>query len=679
MRDDEDQIQQENELKPRPIPHFESVPDMMMPSPGPKIGEDHQDNVYISDWTAALGRFKAPAVDSTVASMWKSWRIKVNQEDTTSPVATQDQIDEAKKAVGNFDVPDGARETTLQYLKKDQLSKAVNESLLSVAKPGFLSAAAQAAGSLLGTFITDPAATVAAAGVGAAISAIAGPEILLGAAAVEASEIIPILVQETGSLTNALLRFAGFKSLQVGSEFAAFQESQEIGKKTLQTSLDQDYDAFQGLINIAESGVFGGVAGPVGALAFKGFNPEFRKLFSNALHGTSEESVSSKINQSLKDSGVSRKSRESFSDRYKAELNTKAFGGRQDEDAAQTVLNQMANGKDPDPSMPYRQGIALSAKAFKDRMAADGIDLDDASNALLAARREIEAKHKPIADEMDRQDDLLDKHNLNISKLKLRSDELKRLAKFDELKLSRDESIKLKVKEKTLNDEIHRISASTKKITQEVTREKPRARREDKARLVRQIIQKRMKPLQDEADNVRTALDRFDQFKDAQKRVKQIDNEVRPFLKEAFNGPVSIDKYLNSWQDLFNKHMDFEQLKASTGLFQHFIDTNETEIPNQAVNDFIKDFDSPDSDFSKTGGHEELKEPGRDFENPNNLLSDTYPESRKKEILPDENLLSKEEKVDFERVKSKGERLKLFRDAFTKVLIPCLLGGGGDA
>ena len=676
---EQEQSQQEDELKPRPIPHFENVPDMSMPSPGPKIGEDHQNNAYISDWSEALQAIKDSGVDSTVADMWKSWRIKVNQEDKSSPVATQDQIDEAMKDVGKFDIPDGARLTTLSYLKKDQLSKELTKSLLRSSKPGFLSAAAQVSGHLIGSVVTDPVAAVSAAAVGLAVGAIAAPEFLLGAAAVEAAEVIPLLVKETGSLTNALLRFTGFKGLQVGSEFASFQISQELGKKTLQTSLDKEYDGLQGLINVVQQGVFGAVLGPAASLAFKGFHPKFRKLFSDALHSTSEDSVSEAVDKSLKEKGFSRKFRETFSDRYKSELNEKGFGNRQSEDAAQTVLNQMSSGKDPDPSMPYRHGIAISAKAFKERMAADGVNINDVSDALLETKKAIEEKHKPISDEVDRQDGLLEKHNLNISKLTLMSEELKRLAKFDELKLSGNDAIKLKAESKSIKDQIQDVAASTKAVKREITEEKPRAMREHKDVLVKQRIKDRIKPLQDKLDNIGTSLERFDKFKEAQKRVRQIGNEVKPFLKEALNGPATIDKYLNSWQELFDKNMEFEHLKASNGMFQHFIDTDETEIPNQAINDFIKDQDSPESNFSKTGGHEELEEPGRDFDNPTNLLNDTYPEEYQKKILPDENLLSKDEKETFDRVKSSGERLKLFRDAFTKILIPCLLGGGGDA
>jgi hypothetical protein len=620
----QDDINYQNAFAGEPAPNPEDG--QIMSGPAPNNFDGLSSVPYISNWQNALVTFKHDWLTSSTKKVLDAHRIKMQQEDTTSPVASEQDVQDAIKAVPGLKVPKGVRENTLTSLKSEQVQKNNTEYLLSLSKPGFLNRTAQMGNKLIMSTLTNPVSLGVGAAAGTAVAA----------AIPEAS--IPIGAAEIGPLATALgLNLA--RTSAIGAvNFGVAQLSDEAAEEQYSKATGQDYSAFNGLMNITQQGVIGAAMFGIPKALLEGFRPEVRQLFSAKL---------------------------------------KAFGGDQAADAAQAALNQAAlHGKDPGEAaaMGYRRGIALSARIFKDRMDQLGVSVEEANEAANTMRVNIDQQHQPIKDEIKRQDDLLKDNNLNLQDIRDAKNKINSLTPLVENAIPDEQLKSLKLERTDLAQKRTLLKKSFEDRNALLKKQKPKLKRKEREQIVEKGLSNDLEPIQKAIDTIDQRLERNSVAEKAKADLTRLEQKIRPFINDATRSKgVSLVDYLEQRQNLENSNLTFEQLKATNALHSHFINTDETEVPNDAFNDFLNNQKDPHNDFKDTGGVPTLDEPGREFKNPKNLLEDTYTDEAKQRILPDESVLSDEEKAEYQQIKNAPKRKELFSRA-TDNLIRCLLG-----
>ena len=226
---------------------------------------------YISNWQNALVTLKHDWLTSSTKQIIDSNRIKMEQEDTTSPVASEEDVQDAITAVPGLKVPKGARENTLDYLKNEQVEKNNSAFLLSLSKPGFMNRSVQLVNRGIADTLTNPLSLGVGAAAGAAVAA-AVPEVS-----------IPIGAFEVGSLGNALALSLGRTASIGATNFAVSELTDQAAEEEYDKATGQDFSSFNALKNIATQGVIGAAMFGIPKALVEGFRPEVRQLFRTSI------------------------------------------------------------------------------------------------------------------------------------------------------------------------------------------------------------------------------------------------------------------------------------------------------------------------------------------------------------------------------------------------------------
>lgn len=323
-------MRDQEEKKAEDFGRFKGSGQYGVPRPGGQIFKSNENpEVYISNWNNFLLSAASGAIDFATGSFVRSFNNLANQADVTSHVLDSDEIKSLQEDRPGLEFPLGVRESTAKYITENYDAKRFRQQILDRRQPGFIPAALQFTGTMLGAAVSDPIGIYAATSVGSAVRATVG----LGRGPTLASR-------------SELLKKRAIVGAAEGAAFGAVESgAQQIERITSGDS----FDAFDMALTIGEFMSVGAVLHPIGGFIRDTFSKE-RRLLSNRA----------------------------------------PVGQEASDNASQTAANMMMAGKDPNPSIAIREGYLKQAAKLHEDMKREGVTPEKMIEALDDARFNIE-------------------------------------------------------------------------------------------------------------------------------------------------------------------------------------------------------------------------------------------------------------------------------------------------
>ena len=207
--------------------------------------DDVNQSYYISNWNNFKTSFSQAASTGLPAVIYKSAKNFFDEHIFDSPVASNLQIEEAKKGRPGIVFPEGAHENLVNSIVNNYDSNAVRENILAHAKPTFEGSISGFAGSALGSTIADPISTGLAIGAGALTHNVFDVPEFLG-------------------LERTAYSLAFERTVQGAAEGATFGGAQALGDKLDDIARGDDLTPVHAMRQIGDNMLLGGILHPIG-------------------------------------------------------------------------------------------------------------------------------------------------------------------------------------------------------------------------------------------------------------------------------------------------------------------------------------------------------------------------------------------------------------------------------
>lgn len=293
-------------------------------------GTEEVPPLYISSWHRMVSSFASGAISGNFMTALRAKRDYVLQADESTPILTNDQVDQMKKERPGIVFPTNVRESTANAISKDYDQDRLREDMLNSTQPNKFGEIAGGIGRFVGSTLGSPIKNIA---VGALTDEIPLPKIL-------------------GTAKNALGESLAQRSIYRIASGAA--QGAKFG--TVQSAADDVQDILNGesfspvenLHNIAVNMAFGGFLHPISGFLGESLKPIGRLL-----------------------------------DRQKMV----------DEDGSADVNSAAAyhteNGQDPNVEMPINNAVQRGINNLHAEMKDAGLSKEEVLNALDAANENI--------------------------------------------------------------------------------------------------------------------------------------------------------------------------------------------------------------------------------------------------------------------------------------------------
>lgn len=310
-----------------------------MPMPGAvpenRDPEFIDDQVYVSNSTTFFTNSQEAASQSSVENLLEAARNTINQADDSTPVLNKEEVEALKKGRTGITFPTGVRQRTADAIIDDFDAKQAREQILAHSQPTVLGKISGFAGNLVGTTLSDPLALIGGGLAGKLSKYIETAPWFVGA--------------ERAAIKNALSTRIGERIIKGAVEGFGFGAIQETAANIKAATDGDTLDAVQSAEQIADVMFLGGVLHPIGGLIADRFK-EYGEIFDNS--------------PTITDAGS--------------------------DDAAQTALQMMNQGKDPDTQLALQNGIISKVKDLHDNLTNQGLNVPDALESLSDAKQTLE-------------------------------------------------------------------------------------------------------------------------------------------------------------------------------------------------------------------------------------------------------------------------------------------------